>query len=238
MCLILVAFKVEPQFRLVVAANRDEYFIRPTSKAHFWQDHPDIFAGRDLQEQGTWMGITRSGRFAAVTNRSFTRERASSNRSRGELVREFLLSDNKSSEFVREIEHNKFRGCNLIVYDGIDLVYWSNHGNVTAVLDPGCHAITNENLNSNSSRSSFGRNKLEQLESKHDASALLALLGPRDSPQSNECFIVRGNYGTRASTAVILGENKILVCEQQYGPLGRVGSLTHQEIVLDATKRV
>ena len=68
MCLILVAWKAHPDFPLVVAANRDEFFIRPTAPAGWWTDPPGIFAGRDLQAGGTWLGVNREGAFAGLTN--------------------------------------------------------------------------------------------------------------------------------------------------------------------------
>src|SRR5919108_2148753 len=89
MCLIVVAWRVLPDFPLVVAANRDEFHARPAARAAFWDDHPQILAGRDLEARGTWMGVSRSGRFAAVTNyRGALEPRAPE--SRGTLVARFL----------------------------------------------------------------------------------------------------------------------------------------------------
>lgn len=234
MCLILVAFKVEPSFPLVVAANRDEYFERPSSKAHFWSDHCDVFAGRDLQDGGTWMGVSTAGRFAAVANRSFAKEQNSGYRSRGALVREFLLTDDNSIEFVRTIKPREYRGCNLIVYDGIDLLYWSNHGNLIVTLDPGCHVISNADFRSKSPRASFGLNEFEQLPTKSNVNALLGLLGPRDSPRDSDCFVVGDTYGTRASSVLLIGTSSIVASEQQYGPGGSRGTLSAQEFAVTA----
>lgn len=234
MCLILVAFKVEPNFPLVVAANRDEYFARPTSKAHFWPDHGHVFAGRDLQDGGTWMGVSTTGRFAAVANWSFSNEQFPSYRSRGALVREFLLADDTSAEFVRTIKSSQYRGCNFVAYDGIDLVHWSNHGNFVATLDSGCHVISNADFRNNSPRVCFGRNEFEQLPKKSDVNALLALLGPRESPRESDCYVVGDTYGTRASSALLIGTRTIVFSEQQYGPNGVKGTLTVQEIALTA----
>lgn len=230
MCLILVAYKVESKFPLVVAANRDEYFVRPTSRAHFWSDYPDIFGGRDLQDLGTWMGISTTGRFAAVANWSLANESGSNYRSRGDLVREFLLADDTSLAFVNTINSSEYRGCNLIVYDGTDLVYWSNHSISMKSLEPGCHVITNASFDRRSSRASLGLREFKQLDKKSDVRALLALLGPRDSPHDRGCFIVGDAYGTRASTTLLLGSDTVSFCEQQYGPKAEVGSLTSQEI--------
>ena len=232
MCLILVAYKVEPHHPLIVAANRDEYFARPTRSAHYWPDHSQLFGGRDLREQGTWMGVSRTGRFAAVTNWSHSNNRSSGFHSRGFLVRDFLISDVASLDFVHAIERDNYRGCNLIVYDGADLVHWSNRSNSANAFGPGIHGFTNASLQCNSPRVSFGRSEFERLTVKQDVDALLALLGPRESPRTNDCFIDGDTYGTRASTAVVFGTNTIIVSEQQYGPRAVVGALTTQEISL------
>lgn len=232
MCLILLAYQVEPDFPLIVAANRDEHFVRPTRKAHFWTDHPEIFGGRDLQEKGTWMGVTRTGRMAAVTNWSLTREQSSSYRSRGDLVRKFLIAHSPSSDFVRAIDPSDYRGCNLVVYDGRDLVYWNNHDHSVEEIYPGFHGITNASLKGYAPRARNGIRELKRLTAKHDASALLALLGPRRSKHPNDCFIIGREYGTRASTALVIGIDSMSVCEQQYEPNGVVGSLTTQKIDL------
>ena len=233
-CLILVAFKVGQEHPLVVAANRDEYFARPTSAAHYWQDHPNIFGGRDLQEHGTWMGVSTTGRFAAVANWSRTNEQGSDYRSRGDLVREFLLSDNKSLEFVRSIKYSDYRGCNLIVCDGVSLVYWSNHENFFRLCRPGYFAISNASLNNNSPRVKFGRSQFEQLATKQDTNSLLELLGPKEPPQDSDCFVFGETYGTRSSTTLLFSSTTILVNEQQYGPRAEVGTLITEEIALRA----
>src|SRR5476649_2305175 len=92
MCLILVAWQQHPDFPLVVAANRDEFHARPAAPAAFWQDHPAILAGRDLQAKGTWLGVSRSGRFASVTNYRGAHDPKAAE-SRGALVTRFLLGD-------------------------------------------------------------------------------------------------------------------------------------------------
>ena len=94
MCLIVLAYKVHPEYPLILAANRDEFLERPTEKAHFWSDAPHILAGRDLRAGGTWLGITRSGRFAALTNhRDLRRPAVVNGPSRGQLVRLALEDD-------------------------------------------------------------------------------------------------------------------------------------------------
>jgi len=90
MCLIVFAWQVVPGIPLVLAGNRDEFFQRPTAPANWWEDHPQVFAGRDLEGGGTWLGVTREGRFAALTNIRAPAERREDVRSRGMLVADYL----------------------------------------------------------------------------------------------------------------------------------------------------
>ena len=103
MCLIVIGWRCRPDLPLVVAANRDEWRDRAAEPAHWWPDHPEILAGRDLKAGGTWMGVTRSGRFAAVTNFRDPSDRRSTARSRGELVTQFLLSPDSPSAFLAAV---------------------------------------------------------------------------------------------------------------------------------------
>src|SRR5512144_1181918 len=93
MCLILTALDAHPDYSLVVAANRDEFYDRPTAAAAFWPEHPKILGGRDLKAGGTWLGIDRTGRWAAVTNYRQGEREATAPRSRGLLVSDYLESD-------------------------------------------------------------------------------------------------------------------------------------------------
>ncbi len=103
MCLILFAHRAAPEYALVLAANRDEFFARPTGPAEYWTDAPHVLAGRDLEKGGTWMGVTRDGRWAAVTNfRDGTRPETGS-RSRGELVARYLLEDSSAGSYAAAV---------------------------------------------------------------------------------------------------------------------------------------
>jgi uncharacterized protein with NRDE domain len=144
MCLILLAWNVHPDVPLAVAANRDEFHLRPASRAAFWKDRPDILAGRDLQAGGTWMGMSRSGRFAAVTNyRGGTEPGAAE--SRGSLVTRYLggteipqLAEGKSA----------FSGFNLLASDGKALWWLSNRDAEARRLPPGWYGLGNLLLDS------------------------------------------------------------------------------------------
>src|SRR5688572_29156316 len=127
MCLILVAWQAHAELPLVVAANRDEFHGRPATPAAFWSDSPGVLAGRDLQARGTWMGVSRSGRFAAVTNYRGASEPAAAH-SRGALVTGFLATSIPSGEYVKHAsgEGKKYSGYNLLACDGRELWWTSN----------------------------------------------------------------------------------------------------------------
>src|SRR5574341_765721 len=116
MCLIVLGWRVRADLPLIVAANRDEFHARPAAPAAFWDDHPEILAGRDLEARGTWMGVSRSGRFAAVTNfRGGQEPRAIE--SRGALVSRFLVNGAAPAAYVKGLKADLYSGFNLLAAD-------------------------------------------------------------------------------------------------------------------------
>lgn len=142
MCLILAAWKVRAAYPLVVAANRDEFHARPAAPAAFWEDKPAILAGRDLEARGTWMGVSRSGRFAAVTNYRGAHEPRAAE-SRGALVTRFLEGSHGAEDYLNTIKPESYSGFNLLVSDGEELWLMSNRGGVPRRLEPGIYGLGN-----------------------------------------------------------------------------------------------
>jgi uncharacterized protein with NRDE domain len=143
MCLIVVALRAAPRYPLIVAANRDERHARPTASASWWAEAPRVLGGRDLEAGGTWLGLERAGRFAAVTNiREPDRPRGT--RSRGTLVAEFLTSSvSAAAHAARAVEEGAaFGPFNLFAYAGGELWFASNRG-AAARLAPGLHSFSN-----------------------------------------------------------------------------------------------
>src|SRR4249919_3282180 len=103
MCLIAIGWRLREDYPLMLAANRDEFFARPAAPADFWEDHGEILAGRDLLQGGTWLGLTRAGRVAAVSNYRDGRRAKSGVRSRGWLVRDYLLSEHAPAGFLTQV---------------------------------------------------------------------------------------------------------------------------------------
>jgi uncharacterized protein with NRDE domain len=149
MCLIVFAWKLVPNCPLVLAANRDEFFVRPTQPAGWWEDHPDIYAGRDLQAGGTWLGITRSGRFAALTNIRNGLPKSDNKRSRGELVANYLSGSLDPLDYLSQVRDavHAYEGFNLIFGDEHAL-YWISNGTEVEfkALEPGIYGLSNGSL--------------------------------------------------------------------------------------------
>jgi uncharacterized protein with NRDE domain len=148
-CLILLAWRVSKEHPLVVAANRDEFHARPAAPAAFWEDRPGILAGRDLEARGTWMGISRSGRFTAVTNYRGAREPRAA-QSRGALVTGFLDGDETAGEYMKSLipTSGSYSGFNLIASDGNELWWMSNRDGAPRRLEPGIYGLGNMLLDS------------------------------------------------------------------------------------------
>ena len=130
MCLILIAHRAVPGQVLVLAANRDEFFARPTGAADYWKEAPHVLAGRDLEKGGSWMGVTRDGRWAALTNYRDGSRTVTGSRSRGELVARYLLEGSSAAAYAASIadEGAEFHGFNLLVGDAEAVHYVSNRG--------------------------------------------------------------------------------------------------------------
>lgn len=149
MCLIVFAWQLVPGMPLVAAGNRDEFYDRPAAPARWWDDHPQVYAGRDLRGGGTWMGITRDGRFAAITNIREPSEKRNDAPSRGALVSDYLTGKTSPEEYVEQIstQAHRFNGFNLLVGHRNMLVWYSNGGQEDPrngkPLAPGVYGLSN-----------------------------------------------------------------------------------------------
>lgn len=146
MCLISVAYQVDHEYPLIIIANRDEFLVRPTSAAHFWPSQ-NLLAGRDEQAGGTWMGITKAGRLAAITNYRAPTE-AEGTRSRGHLVTDFLTASTAPDNYRQQLQQTamQYSGYNLLFGHPQQLLYFSNRSSTSAQLQPGIHGLSNHLL--------------------------------------------------------------------------------------------
>jgi uncharacterized protein with NRDE domain len=246
MCLILFAHKVHPDYPLVLAANRDESYSRPTQAAAFWRDHPQVYAGRDLEQGGTWLGIARNGRVAAVTNFRDGNAAKTSTRSRGELVTNYLRGSQGPSEYANRVRRdgNSYNGFNLLLGDVDELFYVSNrNGGVTAVA-PGVHGLSNSLLNTQWPKVTRGCEALSKLMSAKTQDLIDGLFAaltdrttaaddtlpntgvglPRERTLSS-AFIATPSYGTRSSSVLLVNNHgQVVFVERSFSERGKPGS--------------
>lgn len=152
MCLVLTAWRAHQDYALVVASNRDEFYARPAADLAWWGDRPDILAGRDLgggRMGGTWLGISRTGRFAALTNVREPNQNRANMRSRGKLAADFLSENRSPQECLIDTatKGKAYNGFNLLASDLDSLWWYSNRGNcVPRELGPGIYGLSNAAL--------------------------------------------------------------------------------------------
>ncbi len=204
MCLIVFAYQVHPDYPLVLVANRDEFYERPTAAAHYWPDHPDLFAGRDEEQGGSWLGINTAiadnPRLAAVTNfreafnealfneavDDFCSDNPDTYTSRGELIRRYLANNDSAANYLQQLagQHNHFQGFNLLLWDQQQLFYSSNRvaaGNTIQTLQPGIYALSNGLLDAPWPKAQRAKQQLQAaLASAFGAEKLLEVLSSRD----------------------------------------------------------
>jgi uncharacterized protein with NRDE domain len=167
MCLILFSFDPNSPSPLLLAANRDEFLARPTAAAHEWKDDKNIFAGRDLIAQGTWLGMTKTGRFAAITNVREPSVVIDNPLSRGDLTRDFLMSDMGAEAYMQQIASQQHRYCgfNLLVGEFSQsqqtLWYFSNRDKAYRRVEKGIYGLSNHLLNSEWPKVTAGKSFVE-----------------------------------------------------------------------------
>lgn len=220
MCLILLAWQAHPDYPLVVAANRDEFFARPSAPAAFWPEAPQVLAGRDLEAGGTWLGVSRGQRFAALTNYREGGKPLPHARSRGALVADFVAGHDGPAAYLAQLATHAgdYNGFNLFIADGERLGYCTNRGDrPTRWLGPGIYGLSNHLLDTPwpklaSAKAAFA----EALATLPAQAAFLELLADQEIvPDSHlpetgvpiewerilsAVFVRSENYGTRAST--------------------------------------
>lgn len=214
MCLIVAAWQVHSAWRLIVAANRDEFHRRPASPAAFWPDRPHILGGRDLEAKGTWMAVSRNGRFAAVTNYRGAREPAAAE-SRGALVTRFLDCTLPAADYVAQAVEKQasYSGYNLLACDGEELWWTSNRDSAPRRLAPGYYALGNLLLDSPEVLPLKERAR-EVIEAAPSPEPLFSLLA--------SARIVNAQYGTRCSTVCMI-DRDIRYAERSFAADGSEG---------------
>jgi uncharacterized protein with NRDE domain len=224
MCLILLALDAHPNYGIMIAANRDEFYDRPSAPAAFWYEAPQLLAGRDLRAGGTWLGITRTGRIAALTNYRAAESRSAEAPSRGRLVSNFLLNREMPFPYLEKISANahRYNGFSLLVGQGAHFYYYSNRSAGIRTLGPGIHGLSNHLLDTPWPKVEKGREALGRLlaqKSLCPEDLFHFLLDRKAAPDEHlpetgvgqemermlsPVFVHSPGYGTRSSTVILL----------------------------------
>lgn len=252
MCLILFAFRAHAEFPLVIAANRDEAYARPAAPADFWQDHPHVYGGRDLEMGGAWMGLTRHGRFAAVTNYRDGFPKGMAPRSRGELVGGYLTGTQSAHPYLESVATRKaeYAGFGVLAGDLNALWFYSNYGKDVEAVTAGVHGLSNHLLDTPWPKVTSGKRELAALlnadaavlpEKLFDMLSDRSIASDRELPDTGvglqrekalgpKFIAVDDRYGTRASTVIIVQrDGNVRYTERSFGLRGAFsGEVSHQ----------
>ncbi len=228
MCLILFAYNVHPSYRLILAANRDEFYDRPAAAADFWARHPHVLAGIDLKEKGTWLGVTRQGKFAAITNYRDPASWKNTAPSRGKLVSRYLVGASGAENYLKKVsgEAHLYNDFNLLAGDPEELLVYGSRGGAQK-LSPGIYGLSNHLLDTPWPKVTRGKKLLKaalDLKGEELEEALFTMLQDRHFPPDSRLpdtgvnlewermlspmFIVSPVYGTRSSTILLIGKNR------------------------------
>ena len=237
MCIVLFSYKNTPGYRLILASNRDEFLARPTAPLGWWSANSPILAGRDIQDGGTWLGVSRSGNFGVLTNYRELPIMNESVTSRGEIVTEFLSSDSTPPLFLHGLRErsSQYRGFNLLLGDVSSLWYYSNRIEGFLEVVPGVHGLSNHLLNSIWPKVERGKMLFAEVvqDTAFNRDVLFDILHDTAQPDESELpdtgigkewekklgpiFITSDTYGTRSSAILTIAENgEIRFCERTY----------------------
>lgn len=242
MCLIVFAYKKHPKYKLILAANRDEFYERPTSVAGWWEDKPTVLGGRDLKAKGTWMAVDRKGRFAAVTNYRDLSNLRDDAKSRGDLPVNFLEGNGSSSDYTSGISGKNYNGFNFLAMDE-EMVHTSNFENKLNVLTPGIYGLSNALLDTSWPKVSLAKSTFQKVISdQFGLSELITVMQnehvasdddlpktglPLEMERAVSAMCIRTpTYGTCCSTAILIDyEGNVSFQEESY-PIGNRKSRT------------
>jgi uncharacterized protein with NRDE domain len=238
MCLINFQWNEHPSYKLIIAANRDEFYERPTAPAQFWEEEPNILAGQDLLQKGTWLGITKSGKFAALTNYRDPEHMKKGALSRGEIVTNFLTTDLSPEGYLQKLKERKndYVGFNVLVGNTDKLYHYNNVLDERTEISPGVHGLSNATLDTPWPKVVKGKKQLKEYTAaneKIDPDKLFSIIS--DAEEADDAslpetgvglemerklsapFIKMAEYGTRSSTVLLMDQqNNVTFIERTY----------------------
>ncbi len=226
MCLVVFSINNHPIYKFIAIANRDEFYKRPTQKLHWWNDD-NILAGKDLKAGGTWMGVTKNGKFGALTNFRSPAEMDVNKKTRGEIVSDYLTSDLPIESFLTNLQQkNNYNGYNLILFDSERVAYFSNKQNSVHFLEEGTYAVSNALLDTPWEKLAVAKKEINDIienETVFNAEKAFEIMKNKDITVDTELpetgvgleiermlspiFVQSEQYGTRSTTLFLLTHN-------------------------------
>jgi len=253
MCILFLAINQHPDYPLIVAANRDEYFARPSEAMHYWPDFPRVLAGRDRLKGGSWLGINQSGQFCAVTNFRSPQPLDDQAASRGELVAMYLKNALPEPDFIGYLKRNyaKYNPFNLVFGEREKLSVFSSQNPVCKLLVDGFHSVSNGEIDLPWPKMSCGVQRLTQLIAGNEAMTFDALnrimvdetkADESDLPKTglsaereralSSIFVKGENYGTRTTSLLLWAKNNVHLREYNYDRNGDIATRQQFELLL------
>lgn len=241
MCVSVLAFNSYPDYELITVLNRDEFYKRNTIPAHYWKESPNILAGKDVEGEGTWVGVSRTGKCGLLTNYRDPKRRKDNVKSRGSLVTDFLLGNRGPFDYCRYVKSslNQFNDFNLILFENGKLVYLSSVTGEIQLLNSGLYGLSNGLLDSAWPKVRKAKNTIQEL--LHDDTirpqALASAMKDTEEYPDNQLpdtgieksaekilsaiFVKTGEYGTRSTTVVTISKSShITFFERTYTTVG------------------
>lgn len=256
MCLILFSYKSNSRYRLVFGGNRDEFYCRPTKRLSFWDDAPGILAGQDLKGMGTWLGLTHTGRFAAITNYRDPASIKDNAPTRGSLVKDYLTGNQTPEAYLENIKsaNEYYNGFNLITGNKNGICYYSNKADDIIPVKPGFYGLSNHLLNTpwpKVKKSLAAFKKLISDNKKIDPENIFRILGDTSHPPLDQLpdtgvghvwehilssiFIRSKTYGTRSSSIILIEySGKTTFIERTFIPTD-MGEIKHDTVKFNFT---
>lgn len=225
MCIVFLAYRKHPQYKLILAGNRDEFYERSTEKACFWEGYPNLLAGRDLEKKGTWLGITKDGKFAAITNYRDFNLLVENPISRGNIIKNYLINNIDPSKYLEGIKkHRKsYNPFNVLMGNKEELFYYSNIQNKIERLEPGIYGLSNGFLDTPWPKVLKGRKEFSEVIDKNGKikfEDIFDILSNKETPPEDQLpqtgvgeewerilspiFIKSDIYGTKSSTVLMI----------------------------------
>ena len=246
MCLIAFSYNSHPDYPLIFISNRDEFYNRRSASAHFWDDEKYLYGGKDLEEGGTWLGITSTGKLAALTNYRDPSHLKNNAPTRGHLVTDFLYGNLTPNDYLDNLipEADVYNGFNLLIYENQKMYYFSNYEGIIRQLNPGVYALSNALLDTPWPKvEKLKKNFKAMISLPFQSLDFLKLLSDQDEagdmqlPNTgltyqqektlSSIFIRSTGYGTCCSSIVTVNNHNELIFTEKNYPVGGRNPSTH-----------